>query len=107
MVAKGFTQDVGIDFKETFSPVVKFTFIRLLLAIVACLDIELHKMDVKNAFVNGELNEEIYMEQPVFFVFKDQEKKVYKLKRSIYGLKKSSIQWYLRFYKEVMSFFPP
>ena len=69
---------------------VKYTSIRLLLAIVACLDIELHKMDVNTAFFNGELNEEIYMEQPVGFIFKGQEKKVCKLKRSIYGLNQSS-----------------
>ena len=54
---------------------VKYTSIRLLLAIVACLDIELHKMDVNTAFFNGELNEEIYMEQPVGFVVKGQKRK--------------------------------
>ena len=73
------------------------------MAIVACLDLELHQMDVKSAFLNGELNED-YMEQLVGFVIKGQEKKVYKLKRSIYGLKQSSRQWYLRFHKEVISF---
>ena len=97
MVSKGFTQEVGIDYEETFSSVVKFTSIRLLLAIVACLDLELHQIDVKTTFLNGELNKEIYMEQSVGFVVKGQEKKVCKLKRSIYGLKQYSRQWYMRF----------
>ena len=82
-MTKDFTQEAG-------TPVVIFTSIRLLLDIIARLDLELHQMDVKTAFFNGELNEEIYMEQPVGFVVKGQEKKVCKLKRLIYGLKQSS-----------------
>ena len=70
-----------------------FTSIRLILVIIASLDLELHQMDDKTAFLNGELEEEIYMEQPVGFVTKGQEHKVCKLLRSIYGLKQSCIQW--------------
>ena len=90
MVSKGFTQEVGIDYEETFSSVVKFTSIRLLLAIVACLDLELHQIDVKTTFINGELNKEIYMEQPVCFVVEGQEKKVCKFVKSLCGLKTSA-----------------
>ena len=82
-MTKDFTQ-------EARTPVVIFTSIRLLLTIIARLDLELHQMDVKTAFLNGELNEDIYMEQPIGFVVKGQEKKVCKLKRLIYGLKQSS-----------------
>ena len=79
-----------MDFEETFSPMVRFTSIRLILAIVAQSNLELHKMEVKTAFLNGELDEEIYMEQPVGFIIKGQEDKVCKLRRSLYGLKQAS-----------------
>ena len=79
-----------MDYEETFSPVVRFASIRLIKAIVANLNLELYQMDVKMTFLNGELDEEIYMDQPQSFVAKGQERKVCKLKRSIYGLKQSS-----------------
>ena len=60
-------------------------------------------MDIKTAFLNGEIDEEIYMDQPIGFVAKGQERKVCKLKRSIYGLKQSSRQWYLRFHRAILS----
>ena len=68
------------------------------------LNLELHQMDVKTAFLNGDLDEEIYMEQPVGFIVKGQERKVCKLQRSIYGLKQSSRQWYLRFHKVLLTY---
>ena len=102
-MAKGFTQQEGIYYDETFSPAVRVAFIRLILAIVAQLDLELHHMDVKIAFLNGELDEDIYMIQPMGFEVKGQERKVCKLKRSIYGLKQSFRQWYFRFHDSIIS----
>ncbi|KAL0373354.1 UNVERIFIED_CONTAM: Retrovirus-related Pol polyprotein from transposon TNT 1-94, partial [Sesamum radiatum] len=98
-----YTQREGIDYEETFSPVVRFASVRLILAIVAHLDLELFQMDVKKAFLNGELDEEIYMDQPEGFQEMGQKRKVYRLKRSIYGLKQSSRQWYYRFHRAITS----
>ena len=98
LVAKGFTQQEGIDYTETFSHVVRFTSIRIILALVAGLDLELHQMDVKTAFLNGELEEKIYMVQPEGFIVPGSEHKVCKLKKSIYGLKQSLRQWYFKFH---------
>jgi len=104
LATKGFTQIEGIDYEETFSPVVTFASIRLLLAIVAHLDLELFQIDVKTGFFNGSFEEEIYMDQPIDFVSKGHEDKVCCLERSIYGLKQSSRSWYLRFYDIITLF---
>ena len=90
LVAKGFTQKDGIDYKETFSPVSKKDSLRIIMALVAHYDLELHQMDVKTAFLNGNLEEEIYMDQPEGFSVKGKEHMVCKLKKSIYGLKQAS-----------------
>ena len=104
LVAKGFTQKEGIDYTETFSPVSKKDSLRIILALVAHYDLELHQMDVKTAFLNGNLDEEIYMEQPEGFAKKGKEHLACKLKKSIYGLKQASRQWYLRFNDTITSF---
>ncbi|KAK2414734.1 secreted RxLR effector protein [Trifolium repens] len=95
LVAKGFTQVEGIDYNEIFSPVVKHCSIRVLMAIVNQYDLELEQMDVKTAFLHGELEETIYMQQPEGFV--EDKSKVCLLKKSLYGLKQSPRQWYRRF----------
>jgi len=92
-VPKGFTQIEGANFKETFSPMVRIAFIHIILALVVHLDLELLQIDVKTAFLNGSLEEEIYMDQHISFVSKCQEDKVYRLKRLIYGLKQFSRVW--------------
>ena len=89
LIAKGYCQRYGIDYDEIFSPVAMLKSIRIMLAIVAYLDYEIQQMDVKIAFLNGELEEKMYMTQPEDFISTD-ESKVCKLQRSIYGLKQAS-----------------
>ena len=79
LVAKGFKQLEGLEFFDTFSPVTRITSIRLLVSMAATFDLQIHQMDVKTAFLNGDLNDEIYMDQPECFVEAGQESKVCKL----------------------------
>ena len=104
LVAKGYTQKEGIDYEETFSPVAMLKSIRILLSIAACLDYEIWQMDVKTAFLNGYLEEDIYMAQPDGFINKDQQNKVCKLLKSIYGLKQASRSWNLRFNETIKTY---
>ena len=104
LVAKGFTQREGIDYYETYAPVSSKDSLRIVMALVAHFDLELHQMDVKTAFLNGELNEEVYMQQPQGFEIKGKEHMVCKLKRSIYGLKQASRQWYFKFNEVIMKY---
>ncbi|CAJ2673559.1 unnamed protein product [Trifolium pratense] len=104
LVAKGFTQKEGIDYKETFSPVSSKDSLRIIMALVAHFDLELHQMDVKTAFLNGNIEETIYMVQPENFVSGDPKSVVCKLKKSIYGLKQASRQWYYKFHQVISSF---
>ena len=104
LVAKGFTQKEGLDYEETYSPVAMLKSIRILLSIAANLDYEIWQMDVKTAFLNGSLEESIYMMQPDGFTAKGQEHMLCKLKKSIYGLKQASRSWNTRFDQEVKSF---
>ena len=104
LVEKGYTQKEGVDDEETFSPVAMIKSIRILLSIVACLDYEIWKMDVKTAFLNGYLEESIYMTQPEGFLAKGQQQKVCKLLRSIYGLKQASRFLILRFDETIKTY---
>ena len=104
LVAKGYTQREGIDYNETFSPVSCKDSFRIIMALVAHYDLELHQMDVKTAFLNGDLEETIYMAQPKGFVVEGKEKMGCRLNKSIYGLKQASRQWYLKFDKTIKEF---
>ncbi|KAM1048568.1 hypothetical protein ACFX14_027616 [Malus domestica] len=97
LVVKGFGQKKGVDFDEIFSPVVKMTSIRVILGMAASMDLELEQLDVKTAFLHGNLEEEIYMEQPKGFEVKGKETLVCKLKKSLYGLKQAPRQWNKKF----------
>ena len=91
LVARGFSQKFGVDFEDTFAPVVKFPSIRTILAIGAKRNMEIHQMDVKTAFLNSKLNEDVYMRPPPGFELPDG--KVLKLKKALYGLKQSPREW--------------
>ncbi|KAL0534104.1 hypothetical protein IC582_028385 [Cucumis melo] len=103
LVAKGYKQQEGLDYFDTYSPVTRITSIRMLIAISALHGFEIHQMDVKTTFLNGELDEEIYIQQPEGFVSPGQENKVYKLIRSLYGLKQAPKQWHKKFDSVMMA----
>ena len=103
LVAKGFTQKQGIDYFDTYAPVARIATIRLLISLTSIYNLVIHQMDVKMAFLNGELEEEVYMEQPEGFVMKGQEHKVCKLVKSLYGLKQAPKQWHQKFDKVVLA----
>ena len=94
LVAKGYSQKAGVDFEETYSPLARYTAIRTVLAIANQVDLEFHQMDVQTIFLNGELREEIYMNQPEGFVEIGKEILVCKLNGSLYGLKQASRCWF-------------
>ncbi|KAL7284521.1 hypothetical protein ACG7TL_001812 [Trametes sanguinea] len=94
LVAKGFSQVEGIDYDQIFSPVVRFETVRLILALAALENWYITGLDVRNAYLYGKLDEEIYMEQPEGFVAKGQERKVLRLLRALYGLKQAGRAWW-------------
>jgi hypothetical protein len=96
LVVKGYAQVFGVDFSETFAPVARLDTIRLLLAVAAQKNWKVYQLDVKSAFLNGYLQEEIYIEQPRGFEVRGQEEKVYLLKKALYGLKQAPRAWYSR-----------
>nr|GEX01531.1 zinc finger, CCHC-type [Tanacetum cinerariifolium] len=103
LVIQGFRQKEGIDFFDTYAPVARISTIRLLLALTAIHDLVIHQMDVKTVFLNGDLDEEIYMKQPEGFAMPGHESKVCKLKKSLYDLKQPPKQWHQKIDDVVLS----
>ena len=95
-VARGFSQKEGIDYEETFAPVAKYTSIISVLSLAAVMKWKIHQMDVKTAFLNGVVEKEVYVEQPLGFETHDRESHVCRLKKSLYGLKQAPRTWYSR-----------
>ncbi|XP_074337413.1 uncharacterized protein LOC141674601 [Apium graveolens] len=103
LVIQGFRQKEGIDYFDTYAPVARISTIRLLIALASIHNLVIHQMDVKTAFLNGELDEEIYIKQPEGFVMSGSEHKVCKLKKSLYGLKQAPKDWNQKFDSVVLS----
>ena len=96
LVVKGYVQIYGVDFSETFAPVARIDTIRMLLVLTAQKGWIVHQMDVKSDFLNGSLEEEIFVEQPEGFSIAGKENQVYQLKKALYGLKQAPRSWYSR-----------
>ena len=94
--ACGFSQKEGIDYEETFTLVARYTLIRTIIALAAKMKWKLHQMDVKTTFLNGVIEDEVYIEQPQGFEVEDMKSHVCKLKKALYGLKQAPRAWYGR-----------
>ena len=95
-VSRGFSQKEGIDYEETFTPVARYTSIRLVVSLVAVMKWKIHQMDVNTSFLNGVVEEEVYVEQPLGFETHDRDSHVCRLKKAMYGLKQAPRTWYNR-----------
>ncbi|GKE36329.1 retrovirus-related pol polyprotein from transposon TNT 1-94, partial [Tanacetum coccineum] len=94
LVAKGYAQEEGIDFEESFAPVARFKAVRIFIAYATHKSFPIYQMDVKTAFLNGPLKDEVYIAQPDGFVDPDHLEKVYLLRKALYGLKQAPRAWY-------------
>ena len=94
---KGFSQKKGIEFEDIFSPMVKMSSIRVVLGLDTSMNLEIKQLNVKTVFLHGDLDEEIYMEQPEGFTINGNEHLVCRLKKNLYGLKQALRQWYKKF----------
>jgi hypothetical protein len=95
-VARGFSQKEGIDYDEIFAPVARYSSIRIIISLATVFGWKLHQMDINTAFLNGEVEQEVYIEQPEGFVIHDKRSHVCKLKKALYGLKQAPRAWYGR-----------
>jgi hypothetical protein len=95
-VARGFSQKEGIDYEETFAPIARYTSIKPIIALAAKMKWKLHQMDVKTTFLNGVIEEKVYIEQPQGFEVEDRKTHVCNLKKALYGLKQAPRAWYGR-----------
>ncbi|KAK1680872.1 hypothetical protein QYE76_041720 [Lolium multiflorum] len=103
LVAKGYVQEQGVDFEEVFAPVARMESVRLIIALAAQESWKLHHMDVKSAFLNGELEEEVYVKQPPGFVKRGEEHKVLKLHKALYGLRQAPRAWNIKLDRALIS----
>ena len=96
MVAKGYSQKHGVDFTEVYAPVARMDTMRMIIALAAHQNWQIFQLDVKSAFLHGELNEDVYVEQPRGYEKKGSEHLVYKLHKALYGLKQAPRAWFSR-----------
>ena len=104
LVAKGYTQTYHVDYSDTFSPIAKMTDVQLFISLVATHNWDLHQLDIKNVFLHGDLQEEVYIEQPLGFVAQREIGKVCRLRKSLYGLKQSPRAWFGNFNQAIKKF---
>ena len=102
LVAKGFSQKQNVDYFDTFAPITRISSIRILIALASIHKLFIHQMNVKTTFLNGDLEEKIYMLQPEGCITLGQENKVWKLNKSLYGLKQAPKQWHEKFYNALL-----
>ena len=95
-MVKAYKQKLGIDYFEVFAPIVRLDTICMIISLTAQNNWRIYQIDIKSGFLNGVLNEDMYVEQLVGFVRRSQENKVYRLKRALYGLKQAPRPWYTR-----------